>query len=99
MVYSDMTLITILSGVIIPLLVGLLTKLDASSTVKSVLNFGLSALAGGLATVNEADFNWKPFVVNFALTWVVSIATYYGLWKPTEVAPKVQVATADFGVG
>lgn len=99
-IYSDMGVIALLTGVIIPLLVGLLTKLNASSTIKSILNFGLSALAGGLATVtSDAGFEWKPFLVNFAFTWVISIATYYGLWRPTGVAPAVQEATPEFGLG
>jgi len=99
MLYSDMTLLALVSGVIVPLLVGVLTKLNASSGVKAVLNLGLSALAAGLATANEIDFTWKPFLVNFAFTWVVSVATYYGFWRPTEVSTKVQEATAEFGVG
>jgi|SRR5688572_4935115 len=99
MLYSDMTLLTLVAGVVIPLLVGVLTKLDAHSGVKAVLNLGLSALAAGLATVNEIDFRWHPFLVNFAFTWVVSVATYYGFWRPTEVSIKVQEATAEFGVG
>ena len=99
MVYSDMTVIALLSGVVIPLLVGLLTKLNASSAVKSILNFGLSALAGGLATISETDFQWKPFLVNFAFTWVVSIATYYGLWAPTGTSAKVNDIAPDVGIG
>lgn len=99
MVYSDMTVIALITGVIVPLLVGLLTKINASPSVKSVLNFGLSALGGVLATFSADTFEWKGFLVNFALTWVISIATYYGLWRPTGVAPAVQEATPEFGLG
>lgn len=96
--YSNMTVIALLSGVIIPLLVGLLTKLNASSGVKAIFNFGLSALTAVLATVTDT-FEWKALLVNFGLTWAVSVATYYGLWCPTGVAPAVQEATPDFGIG
>lgn len=99
MIYSDMTVIALLTGVIVPLLVGLLTKINASPSIKSILNFGLSALAGVLATVSDIDFEWKAFLVNFALTWAVSVASYYGLWRPTGVAPAVQEATPEFGLG
>jgi hypothetical protein len=97
--YSDMTLFALVSGVVIPLLVALLSKLNASSTVKSVLNFGLSALSGLLITVNQDSFAWKPFLVNFAFTWIVAVATYYGLWKPTGTAQKVQDVAPNVGVG
>lgn len=98
---NDTTLIALVSGVLVPLLVGLLTKLDAPSGVKAVANAALSALAGALATIapDGSDFAWRPFVVSWATTWVVSVATYYGAWKPTGVAPAVQRSTSSVGVG
>ena len=91
--------ISLLVGFVVPLLVGLLSKWDASKTVKSILNFGLSALSSVLATVIPDQFEWGPFLFTFAMTWATSIATYYGLWKPTNAATKVQSTTATFGVG
>lgn len=99
MLYSDMTLIAVIAGVIIPILVGLVTKLQASPSVKAVLNFGLTAAAGLLVTVNEATFEWKVFLVNWSLTWAVSVATYYGLYKPSGISDTVQEKTADIGIG
>ena len=60
--YSDLTLIALLSGVIVPLLVGVVTKLSASSGVKATLNAGLTALASGSALANELDFEWRPLL-------------------------------------
>ena len=97
--YSDLTLITIVSGTLIPILVALVAKLNASSGLKAILNFGFSAIAAAIALENEASFNWRSFAINFALTYLVSIATYYGLWKPTGVTGTVQEKTADVGVG
>ena len=91
--------ISILTGFVIPLLVGLLSKLNASSTLKAILNFGLSALASVLATVIPDQFNWANFLVTFAMTWVSSIATYYGLWRPTGAAEVIQIKTANAGIG
>jgi hypothetical protein len=98
---NDATLISLLAGVLIPLLVGLLTKLEAPSGVKAVMNAALSALSGALATIapDGSGFSWKPFLVFWATTWVVSIATYAGLWKPTGVAPAVQRSTGSVGIG
>ena len=97
--YTDLTLLTLLAGVVVPLLVGLLTKLNASSSVKSVLNLGLTAAGALLAVANETDFDWKVFVVNWALAWTISIATYYGFYKPSGVSGTVQEKTAEFGIG
>lgn len=99
LLYSDMTLFALLTGVIIPLLVGLLSKLNASSGLKAIFNFGLSAASSLLITVNETTFELKPFLINWAFTWAISVATFYGLWKPTGVSNQVQEKTANFGVG
>ncbi len=99
--YSDTTLIALISGVIIPLLVGVVTKINASSGVKAIANAALSALAGALALVlpDGSDFVWRGFLVNFGLAWAISVSTYYGFWKPTGTSDTVQEATGNFGVG
>jgi hypothetical protein len=98
---DDATLIATLAGVLIPLLVGLLTKLEAAAGVKATLNAGLCGLSGVLATIvpEGMDWNWRTFLVKWATAWVVSIATYAGLLKPTGVAPAVQRSTAGVGIG
>ena len=101
MTADDATLIATLCGVLIPLLVGLLTKLQAAAGVKAFLNAGLSGLSGVLATIvpDTGPWEWKTFLMKWATVWVVSIATYYGLWKPAGVAPAVQESTAGVGIG
>jgi hypothetical protein len=64
-----------------------------------MVNAALSALGGLVATVVPGDFEWRPFLVAWATTWVVSVATHFGLWKPTGVGPAVQQSTATVGVG
>jgi hypothetical protein len=97
--YSDLTLITIVSGTLIPILVALVSKLNASPGLKAILNFGFSAIVAAIALENEASFNWRSFTINFALTYLVSIATYYGLFKPTGVTQTVAEKTKDIGIG
>jgi len=96
---SDFSLLTILTGVVVPLLVGLLAKLEAPGWVKSTLNAGLTALGAAAALFVAADWDWARFAAQWAQGWVVSIATYYGLWKPAGVAGAIQGATANVGIG
>lgn len=96
---QDATLIATLCGVLVPILVGVLTKLQAPSGLKAFLNCGLSALGGLVATIVPADFQWRSFLTAWATTWVVSIATYAGLWKPTGIAGAVQGSTQNTGIG
>lgn len=101
MVHIDSQLLAMFSGLVVPLLVGLLTKSHASAGVKSALNAGLTAIAGALTTALAAggSVNWQVYVFNIGLAWVISIATYYGLYKPTGTAAAVQSSTGGFGFG
>jgi hypothetical protein len=99
MTASDAALLATLAGVIVPLLVGIVTKLQAPAGLKAMINAALAALGGLAATIVPGDFAWHPFLANWATAWVVSVATYYGLWKPSGVAPAVQQSTAGVGVG
>lgn len=96
----DAQTIALLSGVVIPLLVGLVSKLNASSGLKAIINAFLSAVAGTLATVTQVTApQVRDFVIAILSTWVVSVATYYGVYKPTGVAGTVAEKTAGFGLG
>lgn len=97
----DAQTLSILSGVLVPILVGIVTRLDATAGLKAVLNFGLSAVSGALTAVtqNSGQLVWREFVTSIGVTWVVSVATYYGLYKPSGVAGTVAASTAGFGIG
>lgn len=93
--------LTLASGTLVPLVVAFIAKLNASSGLKSLLNALLSAVAGALSTALAAggSIQWQLYLVNIGLAWVASIATYYGLWKPTSTAIKLSNATKNFGFG
>lgn len=101
-VLLDAQTISLLCGVVIPLLVGVLSKVNASSGLKAVLNALLSALAGALATFTQTGLSngvdWKTLIISILSVWIVSVATYYGVYKPTGVAGSVIAATSRFGL-
>jgi len=96
--------LTILIQLIIPLVVGLVTKLQASSALKSVVMIVLNALTSLLkeALAGGEEFNWGVAFVNFVIGVVISVSTYYGVWKPagtTKAGASLKSATANFGLG
>lgn len=92
-------LITVMVGVVIPLMVGVLAKAQASSQVKALLNAGLTGLGGALAAAQLDHWAWKGFFISWGSTWVMSVGSYYGLLKPSGAAAAVQGATANVGIG
>lgn len=97
----DVGTLAIIGGVFIPILVALLTKSTAPQGLKSILNALASAVVGYIAVATQANgvVNVRTAVGAIGLTWIVSISTYYGLWKPTGVAPAISKSTDTFGLG
>lgn len=87
-------------GTACPILTALITKENLPSGVKAVVNSVLAVIAGLLAVAIKADghidlYAWLLAIGNaLVLAW----ASYASLWKHV-VAPTVEKATADFGIG
>lgn len=82
--------VSVLLGTFYPILVALVTKASTNPAVKSWLLAGLSAASGfGFEFVNDANFQWDQALLTSVVTFVTAVSAYYGLWKPTGVAPKV----------
>jgi uncharacterized protein YhaN len=87
-------------GAVIPLLVGLVTRLDASAGLKAVMNFGFAAVASvGQQLIQGDALTSKELFVKVMTTWITSIMAYYGFQKPTGIAGSVAAATPNFGIG
>lgn len=86
-------ILTLLSGTILPILVGLVTTRVTSGGVKGVLLATLSAAAALVGEALTAAQAGSPYdlgrgVVMALGVWAVAVATHYGLWKPTGTADK-----------
>jgi len=97
----DVGFLAIVAGTFIPIVVALVTKWKTSSGVKAVVNGLLAAVAGAVAVATQANgvVNVRNTVGAIALAWLTSVATYYGLWKPTGIANAVGEKTQNVGIG
>lgn len=91
--------VTLIIGTILPVLVGLVTKLDASSKLKGALLLVLNA-AQGLIVASRVSDGGANFTVDALVLFVagvaVSLMSYYGFYKPHDVSAKL---APDFGIG
>ena len=98
----DAMVVSLLVGTLLPILVGLVTKLNVSGGVKAVLLLTLSVVQGAVVNATQVDGSAvfsKETLLLAGVGWVTAIASYYGLLKPTNISPKVNEKTAKFGVG
>lgn len=82
---------SLLIGVFLPIVVGLVTKHTTNPAIKSLLLLALSGVSGFLTEfVNSANFNWQQALLTTVVTFTIGVATYYGLWNVTGVTDKAQ---------
>jgi uncharacterized membrane protein len=89
------SILQLVIATLLPLLVGLVTKMSDSSAYKAILLLVLAAVSSVLniwltAIHNNTDVNWKNVLINVALTFVVAVATHFGLWKPSGASAQMQ---------
>jgi hypothetical protein len=98
----DATVVTFITGALLPLLVGVITKLHLHSGVKAVIHAFLSAISAMIITSTTLEgvavISRETLVTAF-ITWLVGVAAHFGFWTPTTVTPKLNHNTADFGIG
>lgn len=87
--------VQLLLAVILPILVGLVTTRVTASSTKAWLLAALTlastlltGLATAIATVGVFDIGQALLLA--IPSFAISVATYYGLWKPTDIAGKAQ---------
>lgn len=77
----------------VPPVVALVNQTKWSSQLKAIVFFGVSLVAAAGTAYFQGDLTGKRFL-DAALVIVAAAAAYYhGLWRPTQVAPKIESAT------
>lgn len=100
-IHPDTALIAFLTGAVMPLLVSLVTDLNARSAVKAVLNLILSIAAGVLsAFVTAGADGLTLYQIGTAGigAYLSSQVAYTGLWKPTGAIESLSVRSAGVGL-
>lgn len=86
--------------VVMPIAVGLVTKRATSSGLKAWLLAGLTLATSVITGLGDAVAHNTAFDLGQALllaipAFAISVATHYGLWKPTGVSAKAQSVGDD----
>lgn len=84
--------LSLLVGIILPILVGIVTKTTTHAGAKAVLLALLSAVSGLLSEYMAGGdgFNWATAAITWLGTFLVAVATHFGFWKPTGISGAVQ---------
>lgn len=96
----DAYTVTILLGLVIPLINGFVTKCSTSTTVKALITLLLSAVAGIVnvsITEGGGAIISQSTIKSTALTFLIAVTTYVGLFKPLELTSSLIVKPDENG--
>lgn len=85
-VFLNPALVTVVSGAVIPLLVGIAVKLEARKGVYAAVAAILSVAAGILTTLASGiGMSVQSIAAMVIIAFVSNVASYLGVWKPAGV--------------
>lgn len=92
---DPLLVVQLLIAVLLPIAVGFVTTRVTAAAKKAWLLAGLTLASTVLTGLADAITNHLTFDVGNALllaipSFAISVATYYGLWKPTGTTQKAQ---------
>lgn len=92
--FETAQIVSLMVGVVLPLLVGYVTKAGWSGGVRAVTLAFLSAVSGFLSNYLEAGtaFDWRTTFLTMLGTFLIGVGVHFGFWKPVGVTEKVKQA-------
>ena len=94
MTVTTQQIVTMLIGVVAPLVVGLVTRASTSSDAKAILLAAIAALTGiGQGFVDNPPgvvWDWQNAVFYAISAFIVAVGMHYGLYKNTPITKVVQ---------
>lgn len=86
----DAPWLTLISGLVIPLIVGLVTKKEATTGVKSLATVILAAVASLLQVlVAGGGILTQSIVLQFVITLGLALGAFYGIYSPADTDGKL----------
>jgi hypothetical protein len=88
-------LLSLAITVLLPILVGLVTKRSTSPGVQAVLLLAFASVKAFLeawlqATNTSVDFAFVPVAISVVVNFAIAVVSHLGLWKPTGAAAAAQ---------
>lgn len=99
MITLNSTIATLIASALIPLVVGLLTKVTASAKLKAIVSIVLNAIQALIVSSVTSDGS-AVISTQTLILWAIGVATsigsYLGVWKPADINQKL---APSFGLG
>jgi hypothetical protein len=94
---TDLQFYSALVGLLLPLGSAIIIQRGWATEIKAVAQALISLAAAVVITYTEGNLDGdhlRQLFMSFVIVFVPSIAAYYGFFKPTAIAPKIESATS-----
>jgi hypothetical protein len=85
---------TLIVSTLAPLLIAVVQRPNLSKRVRSLIMLAAAVVDGLVTAAVAGEFHGKTPLVTVALAVVAIQSAYQGLWKPTGVAPTIELRTS-----
>lgn len=97
------TIISMLIGVVIPLLITVITKDALGQPWKQLILLLLTTTTGVLTSITgslpSTLSGWEHALLNIVMTYISAAVAYLANWKESNTRQAIQRATANIGIG
>jgi hypothetical protein len=91
---SNLVMWAAVVGFFMPPLLSIVQQPGWSQPLRSIVMFVASIIAGAGTVYFQGAWDMTNVVTTILFVMVTAIATYKGLWTPTGISPKIEVATS-----
>lgn len=90
---SNLAMWSIIAGALTPPIVAIVNRSHWPRGLKSVVMIAAAVVDGIVVSWLQGDLNFARFANSALIAGVAIITAYYGIWKPTGVAPAIEAST------
>jgi hypothetical protein len=91
---DNLSALNLIIGFFSPILISVITRPGWDPRLKTLVMVGVSVVVGFLTALFSDQLNLEDVTSAILTTMVASITAYYGVFKPSGVSPKIELATS-----
>jgi hypothetical protein len=91
---TNLQMWSLIVGFVMPPVQAILQQQHWPNRIRALLNFVLCAVVALGITYFKGGIDFHNWISSALVVLVTAIASYHGLWKPTDVAPAIEAKTS-----
>ncbi|HEY6008455.1 MAG TPA: hypothetical protein VIU40_09055 [Geobacteraceae bacterium] len=91
---TDQEMWALIVGALAPLVIAIIQQPKWAETKRVAVTVGFCIAAGAGTSYFAGNFSGRSLISDILMVLVAALATYRGVWRPSGIAPRIEVATS-----